>query len=96
VRQGLSAKTMTTVRIPRPMQVFTCNKEVVSGQGKNVRALIDNLDQTYPGLKDALVKDGTLKPGIAVMLDGHISPLGILQPLSEKNELVFIPALSGG
>ncbi len=87
---------MTTVRIPRPMQVFTLDREVVRGRGKNVRALIDDLEESYPGLKDALVKDGKLKPGITVMLDGHISPLGLLQPLSEDNELVFIPALSGG
>ena len=78
------------------MQIYTRNQEVVRGAGRNVRALIDDLEQGYPGLKDALVKEGKLRPGIAVMLDGHISPLGLLQPLSEENELVFIPALSGG
>jgi len=87
---------MTTVRIPRAMQVYTRNQEVVRGTGTNVRALINDLEQVYPGLKDALVTEGKLRPGIAVMLDGHISPLGLLQPLSEENELVFIPALSGG
>jgi len=87
---------MTTVRIPRPMQVFTHDREVVRGHGKNVRVLIDNLEEAYPGLKDALVTDGKLKPGIAIMLDGHISPLGLLQPLSEENEVLFIPAIHGG
>ena len=74
----------------------TRNQEAVRGNGANVRALIDDLERAYPGLKDALVQEGKLRPGIAVMLDGHISPLGLLQPLSEENELVFIPALSGG
>lgn len=78
------------------MQVYTRDQEVVRGHGKNVRVLIDNLDEAYPGLKDALVTDEKLKPGIAVMLDGHISPLGLLQPLSEDNEVLFIPAIHGG
>ena len=87
---------MTTVRIPRAMQVYTRDQEVGRGEGMNVRALINDLEQAYPGLKDALVNEGKLRPGIAIMLDGHISPLGLLQPLTEENELVFIPALSGG
>jgi len=78
------------------MQVHTRNQEVVRGRGTNVRALINDLETSYPGLKGALVEEGKLRPGIAVMLDGHISPLGLLQPLSEDSELVFIPALSGG
>ena len=87
---------MTAVRIPRPMQVYTMDREVVHGSGANVRALINDLEKDYPGLKDALVTEGKLKPGIVVMLDGHISPLGLLQPLSQHSELVFIPSLSGG
>lgn len=87
---------MTAVRIPPPIQAFTGNREVVHGSGANVRALIDDLEKTYPGLRGALVIEGRLRPGIAVLLDGHISPLGLLQPLSEDDELVLIPALSGG
>jgi molybdopterin converting factor small subunit len=87
---------MTTVRIPRPMQVYTHDMEVVQVCGKNVRALINELEKSYPGIKDVLVKEDKLRPGIAIMLDGQISQLGLLQPLSEESELVFIPAISGG
>ncbi len=87
---------MTTVRIPQPMQVYTQNREVVQANGKNVRQLIDKLDITYPGIKEALVEDDKLKPDVAVMLDGKITQLGLLQPLSEENEVIFIPAISGG
>ena len=87
---------MTTVRIPRPMQGYTQDQEVVQGRGRNVRALINDLEQHYPGLKGALVNGEKLRPGVAIMLDGQISQLGLLQPLSEDNEVVFIPAIGGG
>lgn len=87
---------MTTVRIPQPMQVYTQNRDVVEASGKNVRQLINELDLHYPGMKDALLKDNKLRPDVAVMLDGKISQLGLLQPLSEENEVIFIPAISGG
>lgn len=87
---------MTTVRIPQPMQVYTKNRDVVHAEGKNVRQLINALEKIYPGMKDALVEDDKLKPDVAVMLDGKITQLGLLQPLSEENEVIFIPAISGG
>ena len=78
------------------MRIYTQDKEVVEVGGKNVRQLINELDLHYPGMKDALVGGDKLKPDVAVMLDGKISQLGLLQPLSEENEVVFIPAISGG
>ncbi len=78
------------------MQVYTKNRDVVHAEGKNVRQLINALEKIYPGMKDALVEDDKLKPDVAVMLDGKITQLGLLQPLSEENEVIFIPAISGG
>ena len=87
---------MTTVRIPQPMRVYTQDKEVVEVGGKNVRQLIDELEKNYPGMKDVLLNDGKLKPDVAIMMDGQISQLGLLEPVSEENEVIFIPAISGG
>lgn len=87
---------MTTVRIPKPMQIYTNDRDVVQVGGKNMRKLINELEKNYPGMKAALVEGEKLKPGIAIVLDGKISRLGLHQPLSEENEVVFIPAISGG
>lgn len=78
------------------MRIYTQNMDVVHAGGKNVRILINELEKSYPGMKDALVEGGKLRPGVAIVLDGKISQLGLLQPLSEENEVVFIPAISGG
>ena len=87
---------MTTVRIPKPMRIYTQDMDVVQAGGKNVRKLINELEKSYPGMKDALVEGDKLRPGVAIVLDGKISQLGLFQPLSEENEVVFIPAISGG
>ena len=87
---------MTTVMIPQPMRVYTQDLAVVKAGGKNVRQLIDDLEARYPGIRSALLRDDKLKPGIAIMLDGKVSPLGLLEPVSEDNELAFIFAIGGG
>lgn len=87
---------MVTVRIPRPMQIYTRNQEVVHARGRNVRQLINDLEEAYPGLKGALMDDDKLKPAIVVAVDGNISRLGLLQPLADANEVIFLPAISGG
>ena len=78
------------------MQTYTGGKEIVEMEGRTVRRLIVALDETYPGLKDALMESDRLKPGIAVAVNGQISQLGALQPLEENNEVFFVPAIGGG
>ena len=78
------------------MQAYTDGKEIVEMEGRNVRKLIAALDDTYPGLKDALMDGDRFKPGIAVAVNGQISHLGPLQPLEENNEVFFVPAIGGG
>ena len=78
------------------MQVYTQGKDIVEAEGRTVRKLLIALDETYPGLKAALVDGDKLKPGIAVAVDGQISHLGLLQPLTDENEVFFVPAIGGG
>jgi molybdopterin converting factor small subunit len=87
---------MPTVWIPKAMQTYTRGKETVEMEGRTVRRLIVALDETYPGLKDALMDGDRLKPGIAVAVNGQISHLGPLQRLEENNEVFFVPAIGGG
>ncbi len=78
------------------MQAFTNGREVVEVEGRNLRQLIDRLDQDYPGMRQALMQGDRLKPDVAVAVDGYISQLGLLQPVTDDNEVFFIPAISGG
>lgn len=92
----LPVHAMPTVWIPKAMQSHTGGKETVQAEGRTVRRLVLTLDETYPGLKDALMDGDRFKPGVAVAVNGQVSHLGPLQPLQEDNEVFFVPAIGGG
>lgn len=88
---------MASVWIPVTMQSLTRGAAVVHASGRTVREVITNLDADYPGLKAALLADGEkLRPGVAVAVDGFVSPVGLYQKVGEGSELQFIPAIGGG
>jgi molybdopterin converting factor small subunit len=87
---------MVTVRIPLPLQVYTGGEDLVAGEGRNIRQLILNLDGRYPGIKAALQDGDRLKPHVKAVINGQIAQLGILTPVENGVEVVFIPAVSGG
>ncbi len=65
-------------------------------EGRTVRQIINNLDASYPGMKARLVDNDRIIPGMAVIVDGEVSRLGLLQRVSEENEIHFLPAIGGG
>ena len=78
------------------MQNLSNGEQRVELEGKNLRQIIESLDQKYPGFKDRLVEDGRVKPNISVAIDGEITPLGMIEKVSEESEVHFLPAISGG
>ena len=78
------------------MQNLSNGEQRVVVEGKNVRQIIESLDQKYPGFKERLVEDGRVKPNISVAIDGEITPLGMIEKVSEESEVHFLPAISGG
>jgi len=87
---------MTKVWIPSPMQSYTQGAETVEASGKNVRELINALEDDYPGIKAALVHNGMLRQGVAVAVNGNIVQKGLLHPLTDNCEVFFVPAVGGG
>lgn len=87
---------MAKVTIPQTMRFYTGDMAVVDVAGSNVRKLIDELESKHPGMKGALMYESKLKPDVAIMLNGEISRLALLQPIAEDDEVVIIPAITGG
>ncbi len=87
---------MAVVWIPSLLQSLTGGEEKVIVSGATVGAIIENLDVRFPGVKERLVHGGTMRPHIAVAIDGDVSPEGLEQDVQEFSEIHFIPALSGG
>ncbi len=89
---------MPEVWIPPKLQQLTGGKQQIQVEGNNVRQVINNLERQYPGVKDFLCDEmqEDLIPGIAVIVDGETSQLGMLQKVQENSEVHFLPALGGG
>ena len=87
---------MALIFVPSLMQSLTDGKQRVEIGGVNIRQIIDNLEQEFPGFKDRVVEDGRVKPNISIAVDGEITPLGLIQKVSPDSEIHFLPAISGG
>lgn len=82
--------------IPPLHRDLTGGAEVVTLTGDSVGALIDQLEQRYPGIRARLCVDGRIRPGISVAVNGAISSRGVRQRLPEASDIHFIPAIGGG
>ena len=89
---------MAEVWIPPRMQNLTDGHKTVQVSGSSVRQIINNLEQKYPGVKERLCDEAEqdLLPGVAVIVDGETSLLGMLERVKEDSEVHFLPALGGG
>jgi molybdopterin converting factor small subunit len=65
-------------------------------EGTTVRQVIDNLERAWPGIGERLVAEGRLRANISVAVDGEVSPIGLLEPVSAQSEIHFVAAISGG
>ena len=87
---------MAIVHIPSLMQNMTDGQQTVEVEGSNVRQVVNNLDELYPGIKERLVANNKIKPNISVAVDGVVSSMGMLEKVQDASEVFFLPAIGGG
>ena len=87
---------MATVFIPTMLQPMTAGVKQVVLEARNVRQVIDKLDQLYPGMRDRLVEENQIRPNLAISIDGELARMGLLEKLGETSEVHFVPAIGGG
>ena len=89
---------MADVWIPPRMQVVTGGNKSLKISGSSVRQIVNNMEKEYPGSRAWLVDEEgeDILAGIAVIVDGETSQLGLLQKVGEDSEVHFLPALGGG
>ncbi len=80
------------------MQAITGGHKTLRVAGGSVKQIINNLEAEYPGVRERLCDENgiDLLPGIAVIIDGETSQLGLLERVEEDSEVHFLPALGGG
>lgn len=87
---------MATVWIPSLMRDLTAGQAEVIVPGRTLRAVVDALEEAYPGAKARLLRDGELDPALHALIDGRASLRGLNEPVAEESEVQFIPAIAGG
>ena len=85
---------MAQVEIPAMFLHFTAGQNRISINGHNIRRILEELEETFPGLVEELKSTST------VAIDGEI--IGnklqdtLLEKVEDKTEIYFVPAISGG
>ncbi len=87
------------VRIPTPLRRLTQNLAEVETEGANIECIIENLEASYPGMKERLCDEGgNIRRFVNIYLnDEDIRFLdGKSTPVADGAEISIIPAIAGG
>ncbi|MFH1684515.1 MAG: MoaD/ThiS family protein [Candidatus Margulisiibacteriota bacterium] len=87
------------VRIPQPLQKLTQGKGLVEASASDVKSLIDDLEKSFPGIKDRICDEsGKVRRFINIYVnDEDVRFLkGEATVLKEGDEVSVIPAIAGG
>jgi molybdopterin synthase sulfur carrier subunit len=87
---------LAKIFIPTMLQSLTAGVKQVDLDARNVRQIIERLEELYPGMKDRLVEDGEIRPNLAIAIDGDVAIMGMLEKVGENSEVHFVPAIGGG
>ena len=87
------------VRVPTVLRKHTSGERVVKSQGATVAAVLDHLDQQFPGMKNEILDEqGRMRRFVNIYVnDEDIRYLNQLDTqLSEGDRLAILPAVAGG
>ena len=87
---------MAHVFIPPAIRSLTGGQQIVDIHGTTVGEVIDNLDEKFPGTKDRICRNGSVRPGLSIVVGGSVSGLGLLQHVEPQDEIHFLPSIGGG
>lgn len=87
---------MATVHIPPQMQELTGGQAEVEAAGDSLRQVVDQLEASFPGFQDRLVRDEMVAPGLAVSIDNVVTSRGLFADVKPDSVIHIIPAISGG
>jgi sulfur-carrier protein len=87
------------VRVPTPLRRFTQGKDEVGAEGASISAVIENLEQCHPGIRQRLLDDkGELRRFVNIYVNGEdIRFLDALNSqVKDGDDISIVPAIAGG
>lgn len=83
------------IGIPSALQSYT-EQAQVKASGATLAAVIDDLDQQYPGIRFRMIDEqDRMRPHIRFFINGELTR-DLEQPLRATDEVFIVQALSGG
>ena len=90
---------MVRVRVPTPLRKFTNGADEVNADANTVRALVEDLERKFPGMKERICDEtGKIRRFVNVYVNGDdIRFLQNLETaLKEGDNISIVPAIAGG
>ena len=87
---------MVRVFVPTMLQATTGGVKELEVTARNVRQVIEQLDEQFPGIANRLMEDGEIRSNLAVAVDGEVARMGLMERVGENAEIHFVPAIGGG
>jgi molybdopterin synthase sulfur carrier subunit len=87
------------IRVPTPLRKFTAGAEAVTAEGATIGALVDDIEQRHPGIKEKICDDaGKVRRFVNIYINGDdIRFLNNLDsPVKDGDEVSIVPAIAGG
>ena len=87
------------VRIPTPLRRFTGGAAAVSADGATVGALVNDMENNSPGIKERLCDEaGAVRRFVNIFVNGEDIRFlnGLDTPVKEGDEVSIVPAIAGG
>lgn len=87
------------VRVPTPLRRFTGGAEQVNADGASIAALVNDIEQNHPGIKERICDDqGNIRRFVNIFVNGDdIRFLDNLETaLKDGDEVSIVPAIAGG
>ena len=87
------------VRVPTPLRKLTNGADEVDAQGSNVRTLVEDLERSFPGIKERICDEsGKIRRFVNIYVNGD--DIRFLQnmetSLKEGDNISIVPAIAGG
>ena len=84
------------VLIPTPLRSYTGERHEVQAAGANLRAILEDLDRHYPGIRFRMIDEqDAIRRHIRIFVNGdQVRTLQV--PLQAADEVLIVQALSGG
>ncbi|TMH31173.1 MAG: MoaD/ThiS family protein [Betaproteobacteria bacterium] len=84
------------VLIPGPLRSYTSESSVVAASGESLAAIVDELDQRYPGIRFRIIDEqGAIRRHIKFFVNG-VQAMNLQPRLQDDDEVMIVCALSGG